>query len=108
MKFALSRNRNMLVWTNFPNEVLVFKLNWNPFNYFLYQKISTGAFWPVFSPDGRYLALQEAKGGEFGTSPTPPTNGRIVVYDLETLEWEELIDLHAYKQTHMWMTDWQP
>ena len=105
MKLAFSKNRNMLVWTNFPNEVLIFKLSWDSssgyLNHFLYKKILAGAFWAVFSPDGRYLAIQEAKNGN------PPARARIVVYDLKTFEWEEIIDLGSYKQTAMWMTAWQ-
>ncbi|MBI5079646.1 PD40 domain-containing protein [Candidatus Wolfebacteria bacterium] len=108
MKLSLSKNYQMLAWSDARNgEVTVFKItNWKPFSYSIYKKIPIKAFGLTFSPDNRYLALHEAKLNN--RKNVPPSQSRLVIYDLETMEWQEVADLSDYNQTQMWITDWQP
>jgi len=50
--------------------------------------------------DGKYLVVEEI---DFGTETGNP---RLVMYNLETLEKEFLLDLNEYEQFAMWINDW--
>lgn len=105
MKLGFSKNGNMLAVSDYKkSEVTIFKINnWeeSSFSYYVYKKIPISGFWPVFSPDGRYLAVQEVKLTD------PPSNPRLVIYNIETLEWKEMINLSDYEQAAMWINDWK-
>lgn len=103
MKFALSKDGSQLALAN-PNEGTVFLYDvnpWYPVRLSLPRKITAHAFWPVFSPDGKYLLLQEV---DWGLSPKNP---RLVAYRIEDLEEEEVFDLSAFAQNHIYVTDWR-
>lgn len=103
MKLSLSKDKKMLAWTDIgKSRVYLYKIDsWDKFSINRVKEISVNAFWPVFSPDGKHLALQEID--KVGT-----TNPRLIAYNLETLEKEKLIDLSEYLQEGMFVTDWQP
>jgi hypothetical protein len=66
------------------------------------NEIQIHAFWPVFSPDSQYLALEEVDW-EDGSNPS---NQRLVAFNLGTLEKTTLYDLTEYAQDAMYVTDW--
>ncbi|MBI5079256.1 PD40 domain-containing protein [Candidatus Wolfebacteria bacterium] len=105
MKLSLSRDGGMLAWTNMERkQVYVIKIaSWEPFQYYSVKTmLDIAAFWPVFSPDGKYLALQEAEW-----AAPAPKNPRLAIYDLKNFQKQMTYDLNSYKQTAMWITDWQ-
>jgi len=62
------------------------------------KSIAVKGYWPVFSPDEKYLALEEVDGNN--------ENPKLVVFDLGTLEKKEVYDLGKYDQMKMFVTDW--
>ncbi len=105
MKLFLSRNGELLAWTNMERkQVYVIKISsWEPFQYhFIKTMLDVAAFWPVFSPDGKYLALQEVDW-----AAPAPKNPRLTIYDLKNFQKQMTYDLNSYKQAAMWITDWQ-
>lgn len=104
-KLSLSRDGGLLAWTNMERkQVYVLKIvSWEPFQYhFVKTMLDVAAFWPVFSPDGKYLALQEAEW-----AAPAPKNPRLTIYDLKNFQKQMTYDLSTYKQTAMWVTDWR-
>lgn len=105
MKLSLSRDGGLLAWTNMERkQVYVIKIvSWEPFQYhFVKTMLDVAAFWSVFSPDGKYLALQEVEW-----AAPAPKNPRLTIYDLKNFQKQMTYDLGAYKQTAMWVTDWR-
>ncbi|MEK9150674.1 MAG: hypothetical protein AAB411_01120 [Patescibacteria group bacterium] len=106
MKLFLSRSGELLAWTNMERkQVYIIKISsWEPFQYyFVKTMLDVAAFWPVFSPDAKYLALQEVDWA----APVPK-NSRLAIYDLKNFQKQTTYDLNSYKQTATWITDWQP
>ena len=106
MKLFLSRGGELLAWTNMERkQVYIIKISsWEPFQYyFVKTMLDVAAFWPVFSPDAKYLALQEVDWA----APVPK-NSRLAIYDLKNFQKQTTYDLNSYKQTATWITDWQP
>lgn len=87
-------------------DLLVYRIiSWEPFKVEVIREIQNRdavAFWPVFSPDNRYLVFQEADWDDNALS-----NPRLVVYDLRTFERKTLIDLREYNINSLFVTDWQ-
>jgi len=54
----------------------------------------------MFSPDGKYLVVQEI---DFNAESSNP---RLIMYNVETSEKEFLLDLNEYEQFAMWINDW--
>jgi len=104
MKIGLSYDGSILAWTNANNgRVALFKISsWNPFAMGVHKQFETHAFWPVFSPDNRFLVVQEIDWTE-----SDETNPRLVVYDLATGNRETILDLSDYEQEAMFVTDWR-
>ena len=104
MKIGLSYDGSILAWTNANNgRVALFKISsWNPFAMGVHKQFETHAFWPVFSPDNRFLVVQEIDWTE-----SDETNPRLVVYDLATGNRETVLDLSDYEQEAMFVTDWR-
>ncbi|MCK4386523.1 MAG: hypothetical protein KAV41_00345 [Candidatus Pacebacteria bacterium] len=65
------------------------------------KEIDAHAFWPTFSPDGRYLMLEEVDWGDENLNP------RLVVYDLKNYRKTVVLDLTDYKQGSIQLTDWK-
>lgn len=103
MKLGLSEDRNWLAW-GVPNigEVIIARVDsWEPFRFSIVDIISTHAFWPVFSPDGNFIAAEEVDWQEGNENP------RLIVYDLNSGEKRIVLDLSEYQQTAMWINDWR-
>ena len=65
--------------------------------------IDVHGFWTAISPDNKYIAVQAVDWENLSTNPRP----RIVFYSMENLEKIPFeIDLDAYQQEAMFMTDW--
>jgi Tol biopolymer transport system component len=102
MKLALSRDGEYLAW-GVPDrkQMVLIKIDsWDEFSGTVAEIIPTTAFWPVFSPDSRYLAYEEVDDGTLA-------NPRVVIRDLATGNQEHVFDLSAYAQDALFMTDWQ-
>lgn len=105
MQFSLSSGGDMLAWTNIQKkQVYVLKIaSWKPLKYDFTKTLSIAGFWPVFSPDGNYLALEE-----IDWTPPNPSNPRLAIYDIKNGFTKQLIyDLSEYNQLSMWITDWR-
>ena len=59
------------------------------------------SFWPVFSPDGRYLIVQEVD------SVTGLDSPHLTAYDLSNDYKKEILDLSDFDQGKMFLTDWK-
>ncbi len=102
MKLAISRDRDMLAWTHIDSNVaFVFKVDFDNETVTGIKKIDTRAFWSIFSPDGKYLVLQEV---DWGTVLTRP---RLTAYNLAGEEKVEILDLGQFDQKKMFLTDWR-
>mgnify|MGYP000735657901 CR=1 FL=1 len=105
MMISLSQDGKKLSLSNVErNEIYVFEIeSWEPFNYKLIAQLKANGFWNQFSPDGKYLVLQESDL----TSEGFPINPRISVIETCTFERLFSFDLKSYNPTAMWVTDWQ-
>ena len=108
MKLDLSNDRTMLAVSNADGEGLfVYKIgSWKPFNLESGKSVHTIGFWPVFSPDNRYLAFEEVDIVDTEEGKHKFVNPRLVFYDLESFEKQKTIDLNRYSQESMWISDW--
>ncbi len=100
MKLSLSADGSMLAWTNaLKNELYLLKIiSWEPFYYDKKTIIASRAFWPVFSPDGKYLAFQEVGG-----SNTP----KLTIIDLKNFKPMIKFNLKNYLSNAIWVTEWR-
>lgn len=103
--FNISPNGQYIAW-NFPDQGKIYVAHvtsWEPFKFQLRFVIESHAFWPIFSPDSKYLAFEEVDW------TNPPSKPRLVVVDLNspTLERKLTYDLSEYNQTKMFISDWQ-
>jgi len=103
---GLSQDRTMLAWMKILDKKMALMriISWDPFGIEFVNEIDAQGFWPVFSPDGRYLAMEEVDLNEQGNEFINP---RLVFYDLETFEKEATVDLSQFDQSAMWITDWK-
>jgi hypothetical protein len=104
MKMALSPRTDFIAWS-MPDESLVTaaRLVYNERGALVSADpvgtIETIAFWPIFSEDGRVLALQELM--EDGS-------GKVAFYESATLEKIDYeIALPDFVQTELFVTDWR-
>jgi len=104
MKVGLSDDGSMLAWANIDHGIIqLYNIHsWSPFNMSVFQTLDSNAFWPVFSPDNRYLVAQKVD-----LENNIPVNQRLVVYDLESFEEETVLDLTDYVQDQMFVDDWK-
>lgn len=103
---SLSQDGSQLAWTDVEREkVYLFHiLSWEPFRYETMAVLDTPAFWPAFSPDGTYIAVQEL---DIDEEQQVASNQRIGVYDLCNGASEETsFDLTAYFPGAMWLNAW--
>lgn len=103
--FNVSPTGEYIAWT-FPDrgELYVAKVtSWAPFKADVKFMFEKHIFWPIFSPDGKYLAFEEVDWTD------PPTSPRLVVVDLSspTLEKKTIYDLSGFDQAKMFISDWK-
>lgn len=76
--------------------------SWEPFSINLSRYMDNlYGFWPVFSPDGTAVAIEEVDWNEGS-----PLNPRLVVYSLVSEDREVLFDLNDFIQTRMFVDGW--
>ncbi len=75
--------------------------SWDPFEYEDYAEPEfSQPIWPVFSPDARYLALEEYRfDGEQDSL-------RLSIYDVENMEIVGNTCLENYELDYVWVSDW--
>lgn len=104
MQFDVSRDGKYIAWSS-PHEgkiLIMHVISWAPFKGTVTREIRAHAFWPVFSPDARYLAFEEVDWGE-----KKPTKPRLVLYSPEGDFKETVLDLDGFVQEAMFVTDWR-
>jgi len=101
----VSKDGTMIALSSIDNETvsLIKVSSWEPFNGELYAEIPVGAFWPVFSEDGKYLVVQAVDLETIKDNPDP----RLIIYDVDTLRSATMINLDGYEQLYMFVTDWR-
>lgn len=107
MMMNVSRDGKSLVITN-PEEMLVTIYQFTEDGTLSKTKhIDAFAFWPVFSPDGKTLALQTLLLADMTNKDSP--HPRIVFYDLtkeKPTVMNEVINLDEFVHEVMFFTDW--
>jgi len=110
MKLGLSHDGRHLA-LGFPNknQLLIFEiLSWNPFSSKLVSRIMKEGkliFWPVFSPDDRYIVFQEVDF--YPDHSQTLLSPRLVAYDTVTSRYLELANLDQYNFNFAFIDDWR-
>lgn len=100
MKIALNASRDTLAWTDASSEkMLIFSVNFTNESITPQKRITTFGFWPVFSPDGKYVVVQEGDNAA-------DLNPRLTAYNLSTGDKKEILDLQAFNPQKMFLTYW--
>ena len=101
MKIGLSPEGQSVAWS-VPHEGKVYILDIsgavNGIGAQVTNVIDATAFWAVFSPDGRFLALQTADAAQ---------NARLDVYDTEEFKQRATLGLGDVNTASVFVTDWQ-
>lgn len=94
MSLAVSRDRTLLAWANpAESKVFIFKVvDPDTFELKLAKTISVSAGSPVFSPDGKFLALHEMNPNAPFSETLGPT-ASLVVYNVASLNKKTLLNL---------------
>lgn len=104
MGIDVSRDGSLLAWSA-PKDHKVFLAkisSWDQFQIEIYKTIDNiFAFWPIFSPDSRYLAM--IIGDENGKSVLNPY---AAICHIEDLKVQKVLDLSDYFTSSMTLTDW--
>lgn len=104
MKIGVSADGSMIAWPSLTaNNVVVSRINsWDTFSISQFLIIQTKAYWTVFSPDGKYLAIEEwrkdAAGNDFPV---------IMGYDLSNGRSEKIVTLMGDNKTYLWFGSWK-
>lgn len=105
MQIDVSRDGSMLAWS-VPNDhqIILAKItSWEPLRMEEYRTIgNVFAFWPVFSPEAKYLAVITGEEKDKIT-----INPRLKIYDMKNLEAQDIFDLKDYSVASMALTDWE-
>lgn len=105
MHMDLSDDASKVAITDVNNgEIVVLDISFEdyPFASFNRTYEATG-FWPVFSPDGAFIAFEEVEmDGDVAI------NQRLSVLKLRNGNIRELQDLTSYDQTGLWIDEWTP
>jgi Tol biopolymer transport system component len=104
MKISLSADKKMLAWSSENSKsVVVSKINsWDNFSFSPLLIIKTRAFYSVFSPDGKYLILNEWRNGIDGKEYPV-----LMVYDLASGKSRKIITLENFDKSHLWLGAWK-
>jgi len=104
MKIGISADGKMMAWPAVSaRNVVVSHINsWDPFSISPFLIIETKAYWTVFSPDGKYLAVEEwRKDSEGNESPV------IMGYDLSNGKSEKIVSLSTDNKSYLWFGSWK-
>ena len=100
MRIAINAARDTLALTGVDSgELLIFSVDFAKESMVLKDRISANGFWSAFSPDGKYVALQEVNNTDL--------KPYIAVYNLATGEKKVVLDLQAFDQQNVFLTDWK-
>jgi Tol biopolymer transport system component len=104
MKVSLSADKKMLAWSSENSKsVVVSKINsWDNFSLSPLLIIKTKAFYSAFSPDGKYLVLNEWRTGTDGKE-YPVLMG----YDLASGKSKKIITLENFDKARFWLGAWK-
>jgi len=103
-QIEVSADGEMIAWSSTDAEnVVVSRINsWDTFSISPFLTIKTKAYWPVFSPDGKYLALDEwRKDGAGNEYPV------IMGYDLSNGTSEKIVTLLSDNKEALWLGAWK-
>lgn len=105
IKASLSPDGKKLAISDFSQPAFyVFEIeSWEPFKHKLLAQMNLIAAWSAFSPDGKYLAIQEADE----VTPEGMTNPRLSIFETCTFEKLFSFDLKGYLSSDMWVSDWR-
>lgn len=100
MSYSYEKNLLMLTETISSDLFILEVASWSPFEYeILFDADFYTPNWPVFSPCGKYFAIQEFASEDSSSS-------HVGVFDLETLEREKSFSLEIFERDYIWLTDW--
>jgi hypothetical protein len=105
MKIAISSDEKMLSWSDVNAEaVTVSRINsWDTFSISPFLTIKTKAYWSVFSPDGKYLAVDERRKDSSDGNEYPVIMG----YDLSNGISEKIVTLVSDVPSYLWLGAWK-
>ena len=106
MHLALSRDGTKLAWSNFEAgtlDIYIVKIDSDTKGVAIIKddELPVYGFWPVFSPDGKYVALEEVE------SASAPLDQKLVAFDLSSGEKIFMTDLSPYEQDSLFITEWR-
>ncbi len=104
MMIDISRDGSKLAWSvSNDNQIILMNISsWEPFTAEIYKTIDNiFAFWPIFAPEVDYMAVIAGDETEDNVE-----NLHLEVYDLETFESYNALDLSSFSETSMALTDW--
>lgn len=100
MKLSISPSRDLVAWTSLgQKEIVLLKIDFKNKMGKEVKRLASPSYWTAFSPDGRYLAVQETSDDH--------NRGWLSVISLETGEKKKVRDLAAFDQKKMFLTDWK-
>jgi hypothetical protein len=106
---TVSKNGDRIAITNpLASEVTVASIqSWSPFTITDVRNFRIQAFWPVFSPDGNYLALEQVDWDrDVNHIDTVAGNARLTIINLYDGTMNTVHDLSDFEQTALFMTEW--
>ena len=106
MKLSLSQDKTQLAWTNlYTPRIDLFSISsWDPFKMKKTYTINTFGVWAIFSPDGKFLAIQTSD--EEKREGVPSAAPKIDIYNLETFEHATALNLQGFDFTNLLLSDW--
>lgn len=104
MKIGVSADGKMIAWPSVSkNNVVVSRINsWDNFSISPLLVIETKAYWSVFSPDGKYLAMLEWRKDDTGKEYPI-----IMGYDLSNGKSEKIVTLTSDDKSYLWFGAWK-
>lgn len=108
MTFDVSRDGKHIVWaTPESNSVRVMDVpSWKPFRASTTADIAANVFWPVFSPGGEYISMEEFDW-EVDGQKSKVTRPRLTMYSLRDGSRIALLNLEKFYQDKIFITDWR-
>jgi len=102
-QFSISPKGKYIAWS-YPDggKIDILEVSsWSPFTMGSIHTIEADAFWPIFSPDERYLAFEEVDW------TNPPSNARLVIMNLSSYERRTVYSLKDFDQLSLFLDDWK-
>ncbi|MCX6786527.1 MAG: hypothetical protein NTU85_01755 [Candidatus Kaiserbacteria bacterium] len=105
MKISVSTDGRMMSWSSENTmKVVVSHINsWDTFSISPFLVIKTKAYWSVFSPDGKYLAVDEWRKDSIDGTEYPVIMG----YDLSNGKSVKLLTLISDDKSYLWFGAWK-